>query len=638
MMWYFNKLRPGDKIRESIEGEFFSTDAIRSPDEALVREGIQNSLDAAMKDDTGQPADTVRVRIFLATGHHALAATKTKTYFEGSWPHFRAEKNGLRNAPSDSDECPFLVFEDFGTTGLQGNVNQCFYEPGVKNPFFYFFRAEGSSEKGEEDRGRWGVGKHVFLRSSRASSFFGLTVRADDKLTMLMGSSVLKSHLLGGVHYAPDGFFGVPRTDGLVLPCQDSQVIKQFIQDFCIQRRNEPGLSIVVPWIDEDFTKDTLVETVVCGYFYPILTGDLAVTVETPESKIEIDDSTLISTVKNLGNETTEELLPLVELAAWASEQKPQQITKLNHSDPDRPAWRPDIIPSERLKPMKQSLQAGERLAVRATLSLREKGQTPRESYFDFFLVQDGHESGRPTFIRDGIIISDVRAARARGIRSLVIIEHKPIATLLGDSENPAHTQWQKDSSNFKGKYAYGPSYLDFVTRSVSALVAFLSEQEKEEDPTLLLDIFSLPVSPEEEEPMTRTTEKKHKGTVSDEKEIEIEPRKKRFRLHKVAGGFSIVPGDEPVTVGCKLHVQVAYDVRRGSPLKKYHPADFELGQGSVRLDPAPVGLKVVMCERNQLEVEVLNSEFNLTVVGFDRRRDVFVKPALEEASNDTQV
>ena len=43
-IWYFNTLRPSDKVREPVQGEFFATEAISNPGEALVREGIRASL------------------------------------------------------------------------------------------------------------------------------------------------------------------------------------------------------------------------------------------------------------------------------------------------------------------------------------------------------------------------------------------------------------------------------------------------------------------------------------------------------------------------------------------------------------------------------------------------------------------
>lgn len=195
-------------------------------------------------------------------------------------------------------------------------------------------------------------------------------------------------------------------------------------------------------------------------------------------------------------------------------------------------------------------------IAVRATLTVREEGQgrQAKQTHFDFFLRQDGFESGKTVFIREGIIISDVRALRTRGVRSLVVIEDKPIATLLGDAENPAHTQWQTDSSNFKNKYVHGAAYLTFVKEIVYSLVHALRAQEEEEDPNLLLEIFSLPATKEEElSPHPEERKKKKKGEEPDDDPIIIqEPKKKRFRIQKSAGGFTVTRGDagtQPTTI-----------------------------------------------------------------------------------------
>ena len=155
MSWHFRPLAIGEKTREPIQGEFFSTEAIRNPTEALVREGIQNSLDAG----TETP---IKIRLFLSSGNNAVPASRVAPWLQGAWQHLHATGNGLREPPSETSSCPFLVFEDFGTRGLQGDVNQAFDDSGAKNHFFYFFRAEGRSGKSELDRGRWGIGKHRF--------------------------------------------------------------------------------------------------------------------------------------------------------------------------------------------------------------------------------------------------------------------------------------------------------------------------------------------------------------------------------------------------------------------------------------------------------------------------------------------
>ena len=639
MIWHYRVKAPDEKVRDPIQGEFFSTEAIKNPADALVREAIQNALDAALKDSTGQLIDVLRVRLYLATGAHALSGKQADQWFQGTWEHFHAPGNGLREAPLKTETCPYLVFEDFTTTGLEGDITQSEPIDGVANPFFYFFRAEGLSGKGGGDLGRWGVGKHVFPRSSRANAFFGLSVRDDDKKKILMGHTVFKSHRTGGKFYCPDGYFGSKDGYGLVLPVTDVHTIEKFTKDFHIKRTTESGLSVVVPWVDPEITANALIEAAVRGYFFPILTGALSVTVETPETSLVIDDSTLDEAALLLADkEESKDILNLVELAEWASTRKPQDILKLAPCDPERPEWRDDLIPTEQLKPLRAALENGSKLAIRAFLTVREKGKTPQPARFDFFLRQDGFESGRPVFIRDGLIISDVRSPRARGIRSFVVVEAGPLATLLGDSENPAHTEWQSKGENFRGKYTHGPAYLDFVTKVVPHFVQALTAQDEEVNKTLLLDFFSLPADKPENELKQPEQKKKKKGTHSDDDTDDHEPKKKRFRVQKADGGFTVTRGDAGTQPPARLNIRVAYDVRRGNPLRKYNPADFRLNQTPISLDPPPKGLKVVAKQENRLLIDVLDPEFNLTVTGFDEKRDLFVDVKMEEGSDDSQV
>ena len=631
--WHFRPLVPGEPTRDPIVGEFFATEAINNAGEALIREGIQNSLDAAIE-------EPLHVRLYLATGSSGLSSTQAAPWFEGAWKHVQAPGNGLREAPTQNERCSFLVFEDFGTRGLQGDVAQPFDEPGTKNHFFYFFRAEGRTSKSEQDRGRWGVGKHVFPRSSRISSFLGLTVREGDKKRLLMGHTILKSHRVGVSHFSPDGYFGEQRADKLVVPITDKKTLDRFSADFRLKRKDEPGLSLVVPFLDADFSIEKLKEAVVCGYFYPILTGALVVTAETSDSSVTIDAESLVDVALSLGGDVSQQMLPVVDLAEWAAFCPDQDFYKLNPCTPDRPAWADDLVPTSILPEIQSKLIKGERIAIRANLTVREKGKPAKPSYFNIFLWKDDYESGRPVFVREGIIISDVRAPRARGIRSLVVIEDKPIATLLGDSENPAHTQWQKDSSNFRGKYFHGAAYLDFVARIVSNIVRCVNQQDEQADPDLLKNIFSLAKPSASEAPPQKSKPRKPKKEEPKDLIVAppvVETKKRRFKLHQVAGGFSVTRGPEGSEIPKRLRIEVAYDRRQGNPLKKYDPADFRLEKKPIRLDPPPSGLKIVEQKGNSLVAEITNINFNLTVVGFDERRDLFVDVKAEDENNDTQ-
>ncbi len=634
-IWRFVKVHPGDKIREPIQGEFFSTDAIRNPAEALVRESIQNSLDAS------HDGKTVLVRIYFSGENDALSAEKASRYFEGAWDHFRSERTGLVDVPNISDPCRFFAFEDFGTTGLQGDPQQ-WEKPEIKenNDFFYFFRADGLSNKGEQDRGRWGVGKTVFPRSSRINTFFGVTIRSDDRRTLLMGQTLLKHHKINGILYGPDGTFGEAPNDGLILPIEDEIFVKHFCQDFDLQRGSEPGLSIVVPFYISELSEKAVIEEVLRSYFFPILTGKLEVIIESPNIKTILDSKTVIQETLEIGGALSKELIPLLELAQWGIDRTSEEFFQLNIPPATGPLrWMPELIPADLSTKIKGELEKGQFIAVHIPLIVREKGKNEILSHFNLFFTRGGREeSGKTIFVREGVIIPDVRSPRMRGVRSLVIIEDKPLATLLGDSENPAHTQWQKDGSNFKGKYVNGPSYLTFVINSVAQIFQILSGREREKDPTLLIDFFSLPASSTQNGFRTleeKTANKPGRETSPPPSTLPRPPR--RFKIETIPGGFKIKSGEAEAPPPKYLEIQAAYDIRRGNPLKKYNKEDFQMDKLPIRLEPEPRNIKIIERLNNRIIAEVLDVDFRITITGFDEHRDVYVKVLAKEELNDSQ-
>jgi hypothetical protein len=88
--------------------------------------------------------------------------------------------------------CRFLVVEDFGTTGLEGDT-LLFRDPAPTDSspqyFYWFWRNIGRSGKTGDELGRWGLGKTVFRAASRVGCMFGLTIRKSDQRTILMGQA-----------------------------------------------------------------------------------------------------------------------------------------------------------------------------------------------------------------------------------------------------------------------------------------------------------------------------------------------------------------------------------------------------------------------------------------------------------------
>jgi hypothetical protein len=627
MTWNFRKKQRNEKIRNPIQGEFFATDAIAGPAQALVRESVQNSLDAAQNTPAGTAP--VRIRMLLRSGSDALPAGESQELFRGAWEHYAATGNGLRDPPGPDTPCNFLVVEDFGTKGLTGDPAQSDPQPGSTNPFFLFFRAEGLSAKGGLELGRWGIGKFVFPRSSLISTHFGLTVRNDDGQRLLLGAVTLKAHRISGDEemFSPDGLYGMRTADGFVMPISDVGQIERFRRLFGLNRTNEPGLSVVVPFADPEITFEALLSSSVRDYFVPILRGRLEILIESGPDRAELTARSLPEIVSRFAERLGGPLESFVKLARWMSQvDEPDRFILTGHDPAKAARWSDQLIPSQVITTLRARIASREPAAIRVPVTVRQKATVPTQSYFDIYLVPDKASDGRPLFVREGIIISDVRGTRAKEMRSMVVVEDKALATMLGDSENPAHTQWQKDSSNFRGKYVYGPSLIEFISTSVGQLLATLTRSAQEADPSLTVDFFSID-PPEGNDDEAEETDlerpKGRKGEHPDRPEIIVQPRATALRMRRIAGGFSIQQGSAAPPAPFLVEVRCAYDVRSGNPIKKWNAADFTLTSQSIAFTG---DVRLERVKGNWLLLCVTGGIFAAEVTGFDEQRDVFVR------------
>ena len=198
--WDFKARRRCDRMRDSANEAFFTADSLENLSDALVREGIQNSLDAADRGASNVREVTVRIRFV------PCATPDVRHYLVGLFSSARQNfERGLAHPKLDGlfgEDCGYLVFEDFGMRGLTGNVEEWRLERAEQNAFFSFFRAEGRSAKTGENLGRWGIGKQVFPTASRLHAMLGLTVRNESPKRVLMGSAVVRTHSIGGQDFA----------------------------------------------------------------------------------------------------------------------------------------------------------------------------------------------------------------------------------------------------------------------------------------------------------------------------------------------------------------------------------------------------------------------------------------------------
>ena len=616
--WHFLRFRPGDTNRSSTAASFFDADNVSLPGDSIIREGIQNSLDAA---DSGD--GPTMVHISLLEGERAPTWQDIEPYFHSVWANYYAEDNGLHSdfLPMREESCRTLVFEDIGAIGLLGDPEEPFAPPkGEKNHFYNFFRAEAVTAKAKGDRGSRGIGKAAFIQASRVNTMFGLTIRQDDHRHLLMGRAILDSHRLNGDSLQGDGYFGEPsgRHEGLTIPVEDEQVIRGFSEAFRLVRESETGLSVVIPWVDEEITEKVLIQSAVRNYFFPILAETLEIWVETNNSERTLDRNGLLAEARN--DPDLAGICPEIELADWVM-QADMDIERqaLDMPSPDRGwSWSRELFPDGLLATISDKLQNRQNIALRVPVTVRKRNQERTPSFFDVYMVNIGsNEIAQPLFVRDDILISDLRARTPRGLRALVVIDDEPLDEFLKQSENPSHTEWQKQ--RVKQDYVSAAADIEFVRSSVRQIFNLAMAEDKTRDKRLLSNLFPFQAGGEEERNLP-------------------EPRKSYVTINRIIGGFTITRGQDAIPVGDWVNVRVAYDVRRGSPMSKYKYSDFHLRTEPMQYEL--VGADDPEVGDNEMSVRILDPEnFRIRVTGFDQNRQIWVKAdRRESASADQEV
>ena len=620
-------MQPGEINVDPIEGEFFTTEAIGSITDALVRESIQNSLDAA----EGNEPVTVRFSFFSRPNLRYDARVISKKYIDSLTPHLQAKHAGLQDIPSPTEQIDYLLVEDYGTRGLQGDILQYddLDDDFKKNDFYYFWRNIGRTRKEATDLGRWGLGKTVFQAASRINSFFGITVRNDDGRMLLMGQSALKIHREDGKRYAPYGYFGRFNSE-LALPVEDQDFIKLFSEHFFVDRFDRPGLSIIVPFLDREIEPDKFaqkfVNSAVKHYFFPILAGKLIVEVKHDNKSYKLDATSLDNLLKKSRFLESQGMLGLIDLARWAIKQTEDALVNLNEPTPGKAPKLRDTIDPVLIDDLQQRFSKNKRLAFYLPISIQmQNSKKTRHTGFTVFLERDDNlDKAEDYFIRQGITLPEITSLKHKGIRAIVSITERDLSAFLGDAENPAHTEWERNSKKFKKKYRLGPSTIDYVKSSPREIVKILTQPPKGRDEDLLKHIFSLP---EVQIDQPGKNEKEISG--GGDKKKSTEPfvdviGSIYMQLSPVKGGFSLTKRPKATRVPRYINIWVAYEVRSGNPFKKYTPLDFDLNKPPIKIQVH--GATLLLNKENIVQIEVQKGNFRLTVTGFDMHRDLRIK------------
>lgn len=653
--WRFARMPPSQVNQDPFQGEFFTSSS--DLPKRLVREAIQNSLDARLGD-----GDPVRVRFVFSGKEHALDPERAARYLDGLKPHLGAlpdRAHGDGRSPTDSQEAAaigkalalldqpmtYLAIEDFGTTGLSGDIGDN-PERAEGNDFWGFFRSVGISTKSEDAGGSWGLGKWVFPDASIINAYFGLTQRPFEDRVLLMGMALLKTHSIGNDKYPPYGYFAAASDDDddawLPMPV-DSDDDNDFVDtllELDLDRLDEPGLSILIPFPKAELSHDSIARAVLTQYFLPIVRNHLIVEICRPTgsgamtrtviASDTIREFALRSRVPSAGSEERDDESPrslsrAISLAEWAIGR-----SRRDHLRLPAPISK-DSLPSDlSVEDLRERYERGERLAFLCEFppGVQRRGTKSRSrAAFSVYLERaDDLDEGHDYFVRGHLRIPDMDHLRSQKSRALIYVDsHSELAHLLRDSEGPAHARWDPHAQRLKERWTGGFQRVQGIRRAAVLLLKILSERGADPQVDALADLF-----PGDGDPRSR------RGLGSGAGPVPPDPRPippvppSPLLVVRVPNGFSILPSRRPlVPSGTAFSVHFAYDVARGNAFRAYESGstagfpDFSLDDGTLTVEHR--GCDISRRAPNELLLTIRETDFECAVTGFDGR-DVIVK------------
>lgn len=654
-MWSFPTAGHEHSNSSSKLNEFFND---QDASTALVREAVQNSLDAVL--DTTKP---VIVRFKLASFQWSSLNPFLQTCKGGVSVdnHLSSSDLGKFAGSFSGKKLRCLIIEDEGTKGLIGETDKNNARSGSN--FVGFWWNDGISGKGRGSSGSHGVGKTTLTRISEMSLFLAITKRSDDQKRYLLGFSNLPYHRVNNTSYLGYGRYGRSiKENGKAkfMPIEENSKIEEFLSTFSL-KRDESGLSVFIPGVPRTVNSRGLLLAAVRDYYWPILKGELIIEVvdhDIDKPKRTIDAKSLNYILHCLSEETghsdkavtdtkyrvsiAEEILSLRtgNNPNFFAGNVPQMRT-INSG-----ATRGDVSKSsfsdDNLKRMFSAFEQGELIGFSFSLQFKPRDGKEQTGIVEVYFKKGDHKlTDNAQFIRNQIIISKQPSnIPAKNVSCFLIAEDKDMSDYLKEAEEPAHTRWFLNRFNEQKSFTS-----DWALRFVMDLPAHMYRILSREDEEAITyenfaeDIFSI------KEP-TNNGPKKKNGRKPDQsskpKDIPTVKRQPVIRVERDIGnpGFDLLPvgniaevlEQEESAFPIRVSVKAAYLSPQGKnkSWNDYSKIDFEFGK-TIPIDITPKGsAKVLKASKNTFTVELLKPDFRVSAKGFHRNRDLLVHNSID--------
>jgi hypothetical protein len=251
-------------------------------------------------------------------------------------------------------------------------------------------------------------------------------------------------------------------------------------------------------------------------------------------------------------------------------------------------------------------------------LEVKSKGNGAATTAVDLFLrLATPGERVQALVVRGSITVpTEGKKVNLPDTHAALVATDEPISKLLGDAENPAHTQWTERAEKLRLGWESGYMALRRVRAALHELYELVAERIERDDPLAFLEFFSIPKS-------DRTGETR---PVVGRPEDLPPSTPKSFRIEKRAGGFAILPNGQVAAdqFPMQLLIRCAYDVLSGNPYKRYSEHDFSFYRALFNI--VKENADCWPTQGNELDIIARGPDFRVEVSGFDPNRDLIIE------------
>jgi len=603
--------------------------------EPLVRESIQNSIDAGKRNN----AKNVYISFVFGKNEDVVEGKAYSEELYGTLNKYRAV-SGIEK----------INYGNSHYLKIQDHVNKGGMALEILRDFIQKFGEEdGSNNKNDSSLGGAGRGRHAIIDSSKIQTLLVRSNYDSGKTALITGTSLLKPAKYEGYERNVSAQLCTNSVDDLEFKFDfDKEFIGNFEYNFSIDKEYEGvenGVSLIIPQPHEDINEENIINNLIENFTPAILSGYLVVKVGNKliDSKklrglysgkkilmhqcIRLLEKSYASDTKNNSEEiinipTGEKILPLKDL----DKKKKEQIgLSIEESLNKNGSW------------------FGK---VKFTLSKNQNNKEVKK-LVDFNInvtrIKD-LENSHYNIFRSGMLIPEALTGGRRGSQPqhqngmVIIVDVKDplLSEYLKNCEHKAHRYFDVNK-NVKNKlkkagFKSNLNELKLLQSSARDIVELISSADNVSDnKELFADMWGLNIKKK------RTNNKKEKVVDTNRQEVEYIP--------KVVPPCIFFNSEEYLQIEEnpkkkndyeEIIIGFAYTNQNSAKFNNYHPLDFQLDK-DIKILCEGAKYEVTNLAGNcSLIITDLQPNWNIKLSGFDINRETFYKiKSYEEKSTD---